>query len=79
MVAVSRSRGGKLFADAGFAETRFYASAHDRFLRCPYWAIAALESALGALPFSLGRRLADTTPLRAVLGLWVAAIKPRAH
>jgi len=68
----------KLFVDAGFAEVRFYASARGRFLRCPYWAIAALESALGALPCSLRKRLADTRPLRAVLGLWVAAIKKAA-
>jgi len=68
----------KLFIDAGFTEVRFYASARGTFLRCPYWAIAALESALGALPYSLRKRLADTTAMRAVLGLWVAAIKPRA-
>jgi hypothetical protein len=52
----------KLFVDAGFAEVRFYASARGRFLRCPYWVIAVLESTLG----------------RAVLGLWVAAIKKKA-
>jgi SAM-dependent methyltransferase len=68
----------KLFAGAGFAEVRFYASARGRFLRCPYWAIAALEASLGVLPYALRKRLADTKPMRAVLGLWVAAIKPRA-
>jgi SAM-dependent methyltransferase len=68
----------KLFVDAGFAEVRFYAGARGRFLRCPYWAIAALESALGALPCSLTKRLAHSPPMRAVLGLYVAAIKKEA-
>ncbi|TMG77025.1 MAG: class I SAM-dependent methyltransferase [Betaproteobacteria bacterium] len=68
----------KLFVDAGFAEVRFYASARGRFLRCPYWVIAALESTLGALPYPLRKRLAYTKPMRAVLGLWVAAIKKEA-
>lgn len=68
----------KIFVEAGFTEVRFYASARGRFLRCPFWAIAALESALGALPSSLRRRLADTRSMRAVLGLWVAAIKKEA-
>ena len=45
-------------------------------LRCPYWVIAVLESALGALPYALRNRIADTKLMRALLGLRVAAIKP---
>lgn len=67
-----------LFAGAGFAEVRFYARVRGRFLRCPCWAIAALESTLGALPYSLRKPLADTAPMRALLELRVAAIKQEA-
>jgi SAM-dependent methyltransferase len=66
----------QLLIGAGFADVRFYAGARGRFLRCPYWVIAVLESALGALPYALRNRIADTKLMRALLGLRVAAIKP---
>jgi SAM-dependent methyltransferase len=65
----------QLLIDAGFADVRFYAGARGSFLRCPYWVIAAIESALGALPYALRSRIADTRVIRALLGLRVAAIK----
>jgi SAM-dependent methyltransferase len=65
----------QLLIGAGFADVRFYAGASGRFLRCPYWVIAVLESALGALPPALRNRIADTKLMRALLGLRVAAIK----
>lgn len=68
----------QLLASAGFAEVRFYARVRGRFLRCPYGAIAVLESALGALPYSLRKPLAGTAPMRALLELRVAAIKKEA-
>ena len=66
----------RLFAGAGFAELRFYARVRGRYLRIPYVAIAALESVLGALPRSLRKPLLDTAPMRALLELRIAAIKP---
>jgi SAM-dependent methyltransferase len=68
----------QLLAGAGFAEVRFYANVRGRFLRFPYGPIAALESVFGALPYSLRKRVADTAPMRSLLGLRIAAIKPRA-
>jgi SAM-dependent methyltransferase len=67
----------ELLVRAGFVQVRFYAGGRGRFLRCPYGAIAVLESALEAAPYWLRVRVADTAPMRAVLGLYVAAIKPR--
>jgi SAM-dependent methyltransferase len=68
----------QLLIGAGFAHVRFYARARGRFLRCPYWVIAMLESALGAMPYALRNRIADTRPMNALLELRVAASKPYA-
>ena len=65
----------RLLLEAGFGEVRFYAGGAGRFVRCPYAAVAALESALERLPRRLRRRVADNPPARAVLGLRIAAIK----
>lgn len=64
-----------LMLAAGFSEVRFYAGGAGRFVRCPYGAVAAFESALERLPRALRRRAADNPPARALLGLRVAAIK----
>jgi SAM-dependent methyltransferase len=68
----------QLLIGAGFADVRFYAGARGRLLRCPYWVIAVLESALGALPYALRNRIADTKLMRPLLGLRFVAIKPYA-
>lgn len=65
----------RLFAGAGFAEVRFYATARGRSVRCPYWLVALCESIIGWLPRGLGKFIADTGPMRAVLGLQVVAVK----
>jgi hypothetical protein len=69
----------QLLIGAGFADVRFYAPACGRFLRCPYRVIAVLESALGAMPYALRKRIAGTRPMRALLGLRVAASKRYAN
>lgn len=67
----------RLFASVGFAQMHFYAAARGRFLRFPFWPIALLEAVLGALPQGPGKRIADTGPMRALLGLRIVAVKPR--
>ena len=68
----------RLFAAAGFSRLHFYACARGTIVRVPYWPLALAESALEALPRDLGQRISDTGPLRALLGLFVVAVKPRA-
>ena len=68
----------RLLAGAGFPEVRFYARAWGRFLRCPYLLVASIESAIGWLPRAVRKHLAASAPLRALLGLRVAAIKAAA-
>lgn len=67
----------RLFASAGFSEMRFYAGARGIFLRVPFWLIALVEAILGAFPRGHGKRIAQTGPMRALLGLRVAAMRPR--
>lgn len=67
----------RLFASAGFAQMHFYAAARGRFLRFPFWPVALIEAVLGALPHGPGKLMADTGPMRALLGLRVVAVKPR--
>ena len=67
----------RLFASVGFSEIRFYAGARGLFLRVPFWLIALVETILGAFPRGYGKRVAETGPMRALLGLRVAAMKPR--
>jgi SAM-dependent methyltransferase len=66
----------QLFGSAGFTEMRFYAGARGIFLRVPFLLIALVEAILGAVPRRHGKRIAETAPLRALLGLRVAAMKP---
>ncbi len=67
----------RLFASAGFAKVRFYAGARGVFMRVPFWLVAFVESVLGALPNGRGKLIAETGPMRALLGLRVAAVRPR--
>lgn len=67
----------RLFASAGFSRIRFYAGARGVFLRVPFWLIGLLEAVLGAFPRGVGKRIAHTGPMRAVLGLRVVAMRPR--
>jgi SAM-dependent methyltransferase len=68
----------RLFKQAGFADVRFYATARGRSVRCPYWLVALSESIIDWLPRGLGKLIAHTGPMRALLGLRVAAAKPGA-
>jgi SAM-dependent methyltransferase len=64
-----------LLLDAGFDRVRFYAGARGTFIPMPFFVIAAVESLLDRLPFGLRKKLADNGPVRALLGLRVAALK----
>jgi SAM-dependent methyltransferase len=64
-----------LLAAAGFGQIHFYAGARGRFVRCPGWLIFAVERVLDALPHRVRRALADRAPMRALLGVRVAAFK----
>ena len=63
------------FRAAGFEDVRFYAQAAGRVAECPYWLLAGLEGSLELLPRWVCRRLSDTAPLRALLGLRIVATK----
>lgn len=65
-----------LLAAQGFTRVRFYCGARGWFVPCPYWILAGVESVLERLPARLRRRLADTAPMRALLGLRFSAVKP---
>jgi SAM-dependent methyltransferase len=62
----------------GFRKVRFYAGARGWFVRCPFSVIALAETLLEALPTRVRRRLADMAPMRALLGLRIAAVKSAA-
>jgi SAM-dependent methyltransferase len=64
-----------LFRAAGFRRARFYVGARGWFLPAPSPAVFAAERTLGRLPGRARRRIADTAPVRALLGLRVAAVK----
>lgn len=66
----------QLMLAVGFRKVRFYAGARGWYVRCPFALIALVEAALERLPIRLRRRVADIAPMRALLGLRVAAIKP---
>lgn len=68
----------RIFREAGFARLRVYAGARGAFVRCPAPLVLTIESALAKLPARLSRRIAGTRPMRALLGLRVAAMKPHA-
>ena len=64
-----------LLMAAGFRRVHFFAGARGRFVRCPGWLLFAVERLLGALPHRLRRALADRAPMRALLGVRLAAFK----
>jgi SAM-dependent methyltransferase len=64
-----------LLREAGFRELRFFAGARGRYLRVPYAAIALAEAFFSALPARLRKALAGLPPVRALLGVRVAAVK----
>jgi SAM-dependent methyltransferase len=64
-----------LLLDAGFDRVRFYAGARGAFIPMPFFIISAVESVLDRLPYGLRKKLADNPPMRALLGLRVAALK----
>jgi SAM-dependent methyltransferase len=64
-----------ILAEAGFPRIRTYVGARGVFVRFPSVLLEALEGALGRLAPRLRRRIAGTKPMRALLGLRVAAVK----
>ena len=64
-----------ILREAGFGRIRTYVGARGFFVRFPRMALEALEVALEALPVRLRRRVAGAKPMRALLGLRVAALK----
>lgn len=64
-----------LFAQAGFPTSHVYIGARGRFVRCPGGFVRLAERLLMAMPAAIRRRLGDSKPVRALLGLRVAAIK----
>jgi SAM-dependent methyltransferase len=60
---------------AGFGEVRTYVGARGVFIRVPRALLEALEVMLETLPPRWRRRIAAARPMRALLGLRVAAIK----
>jgi SAM-dependent methyltransferase len=65
----------QLLITVGFREVRFYAGARGWFVRCPFFLIALVETMLESLPTRVRRFFADMAPMRALLGLRIAAIK----
>jgi SAM-dependent methyltransferase len=66
---------GRMFAQAGFARQQAWIGARGLFMRCPRLALESLEGALDRLAPATRRRIADTRPMRALLGVRVAATK----
>lgn len=64
-----------LLLRTGFRKVRFYCGARGLYARLPYGLLAAAETLFEALPSRLRRRLADIPPARALLGLYVEAVK----
>ncbi len=66
---------GALFFEAGFREVRFFAGARGCYVRVPYALVALAEALLEPLPRRLRKMLGTLAPMRALLGLRVAAVK----
>lgn len=64
-----------LLRSAGFSRVRFYAGARGWFVPAPVWLVLGAERMLAALRPRTRRRLAVLAPVRALLGLRVAAVK----
>ena len=65
----------ELFERAGFAGLQVYVGARGRYARTPAAPLEAIETALERLSCRARRRIAATKPMRALLGLRVAARK----
>jgi SAM-dependent methyltransferase len=65
----------KLLLDAGFSRVCFYAGARGYYARVSYWFVSLVEATLQALSYRLRKPIADWAPMRALLGLRVAAMK----
>ena len=59
----------------GFERVEFYLGGRGWYAPCPGWIVSGLEKVLEALPASVRKTVADTAPVRAFLGVRVAAIK----
>ena len=64
-----------LLLQTGFRKVRFYCGARGAYARMPFAILRAVESCLEILPHRLRRRLAGFAPVRALLGLYVEALK----
>ena len=64
-----------ILREAGFGRIRTYIGARGFFVRFPRFLLVALEMALETLPPKPRRKIAGTKPMRALLGLRVAATK----
>jgi len=64
-----------VFLRAGFRKVRFYSGARGHYVAVPYPVLAMAEMLLEALPAKIRRRVADTYPARAFLGLYAEAVK----
>jgi len=64
-----------LFERAGFGRLEVFVGARGHYKRSPAAPLEAIESALERLPFRTRRRIAATKPMRALLGVRVAARK----
>ena len=64
-----------ILREAGFARVRTYVGARGFFMRFPRALLEILELSLERLAPATRRRLASTKPLRALLGVRVAAVK----
>ena len=66
----------ELFSKAGFTDLQVFVGARGHYARCASRPLEAVESALEHLPFRARRRIAGTKPMRALLGVRVAARNP---
>jgi SAM-dependent methyltransferase len=64
-----------LMRSVGFSRLRFYAGARRWYARVPSMLVLGAERALSALAVPTRRRLAGAAPMRALLGVRLAAIK----
>ena len=66
----------RLFREVGFRHLRLLIGARGRFVPLPTAPVAALETALGALPRKLRRRLGHGAPLRTLLEIRLVGTRP---
>lgn len=65
----------RVFAEAGFPKVRTYVGARGAYARVPASALEALEGTLERMPVRWRRGIASTKPMRALLGVRVAATR----